>query len=138
MEKTKELLSNMTDEKRHNILYLLTVYSLENSMNNHTTISEYTCTKNICDFKNVFNDICNNKKLGMADIIVKDIEKHQSDYLPSKVDGFIIDTFPGSLYIKNKNNNHKIVAKINCHEVHRKVIKENLLNLPYKNNCNLM
>lgn len=61
---------------------------------------QYTCVDEQCDFSACLNEL-NNMKLNECVRIVENIDSHQNDYLPSQLDGFVIDK---CIHLKRKGS----------------------------------
>ena len=100
-QKVSSFLQELDEEHRHNEIFKCMVFPDTQKMREKPSVAvvqaTYTCDHDQCDFSSALLEIQQNERLlkwrskAVCYEIVSDIQKHQDDYLPHRLDGFFIN-----------------------------------------------
>jgi len=122
MDKVHNFLKELDEDHRHQEIFKFMVFPDTDGMKDkreHAVLqTEYTCTSAGCDFSQCLQRISTNERLklkwktgGVCEDIIRDIDQHQDDYLPSQIDGFVINTMGKELvHVKRANSDGKSIT----------------------------
>jgi mRNA deadenylase 3'-5' endonuclease subunit Ccr4 len=101
LDKVAKMFQEMETEHKHTEIFKSMVFpdsfKMRESRDKAIVQTEYRCNESSCDFSRCLVDLQQNPKLlkfhskEVCEEIVRDIKDHQEDFLPSAVDGYLIN-----------------------------------------------
>jgi hypothetical protein len=100
-DKIATMLKEMESEHKHTEIFKAMVFPdterMKEKRANAVVLCEYSCTNEVCDFSSCYLNVEKNPRLlkyhskEVCLELIKDIDSHQNDFLPSEVDGYYIN-----------------------------------------------